>query len=174
LSLSYSPIISLWIRYMMKFTSKGLENVSKVPSRRGGSRIFAGSGPTPTNDVMSPKILRRRVETYQKNAIAVKLNKIWEVLQLPVHEIAASRGVRTPGSSRPLDPCPSRSPQTIGRFRTCAKTITNTSSLCGYVRQNMTSSRVISFRQVRDVPNEQLRRYVGIFRTLQILYHLII
>jgi hypothetical protein len=43
--------------------------------------------------------------------------------------------------------------------------------------QIMTSSRVISFRQVRDVPNEHdfvdLLRYVGIFH-LQMLYHLII
>jgi hypothetical protein len=41
----------------------------------------------------------------------------------------------------------------------------------------MTSSRVISFRQVRDVPNEHdfvdLLRYVGIFR-LKMLYQLII
>jgi hypothetical protein len=43
--------------------------------------------------------------------------------------------------------------------------------------QIMTSSRTISFRRVRDVPNEHdfvdLLRYVGIFR-LQMLFHLII
>jgi hypothetical protein len=42
--------------------------------------------------------------------------------------------------------------------------------------QIMTSSRVISFRQVRDVPNEHdfvdLLRHVGIFR-LQMLHHLV-
>jgi hypothetical protein len=36
---------------------------------------------------MSPEILAEELKHFRKKAIAIKIDKVWEVLQLPVHEL---------------------------------------------------------------------------------------
>jgi hypothetical protein len=48
--------------------------------------FFAGRGPTPRDDVMSPEILAEELKKHFRKS-AVKIEKIWEVLQLPVLEL---------------------------------------------------------------------------------------
>jgi hypothetical protein len=40
--------------------------------------------PTPSNDVTSPEKLAEELSISDNKAIAVKIDKIWEVIQLPV------------------------------------------------------------------------------------------